>query len=886
MNSNGTARRVLAVLAVWPALLSLALAGDDSQYRVPVPVESGTLIEDNLCRTAEVATPSTAVTPMPLDNLIDGDISTGIKATLSTGDRVEIRFPGRPPWVNRVRAIHQENLSYELRVHDLYNTEREISYDRVVTELGDGTARTEFVFDDIRLAGFVLILESVTGLSTEGDLLEVEAFFRQNEKDDGTFDVGVEYVQYYKNKPCPNNDIPKTKTDATDFANKLRDNLGWTKRFTWGNSCAWERDFNTNDNTWADDVDFCYFAGHGSAGKIHFSHKYSDCNHSWSESQGRWGDDDMEWFAAASCQVIKDRTHRSRWHKSFDHLHLMCGWETNMKDVNLGKPFGDRAVRKKHKIYTSWINAAKETHGGSGSKKRAVVIIGEVRDNFNDHVWGAGYVSPDPTYDKTYWYARSEWTSSKAPAPAVSLDRDNAELISVPGGDGPPILVPTEVLSTGTGRDMPELMVRDTTVDSNYVRSIAQQFCSHFFILCGGEITWHDTTGDFSLIDGPHELYVAGQSGGWEYQNTGLYGPIPPTPPVLPDETIALSLAESLLNSAGWRPADALAQEPVWLHLGMVDEDTGYEDPDSSFNMNISVGYYREYLGYAIVGPGANLDVTFGDGQEVVNLFQGGWRNLDEGPSVTTISSTDALIDLTACGSDIAIGSMPLCDTFLVDSAYLGYYEDKWNEDISQLEIVWILDGTSSFYDEDQDTTYTGYCQVIVPARYRHPQGIIDSPSQDTTIQPGDPVTFLASAVSGTPDYSFAWYSDHDGLLGYGDYLVVDALSSDPIDDKDIIHTIILETTDANQLTDYTTVTVTILAPCCVGLRGNVDGDLDDLCNIVDLVYLVDHLFGGGEEPQCMEEADVNADGVVNIVDLTYLVAYLFGGGPPPEPCP
>lgn len=77
---------------------------------------------------------------------------------------------------------------------------------------------------------------------------------------------------------------------------------------------------------------------------------------------------------------------------------------------------------------------------------------------------------------------------------------------------------------------------------------------------------------------------------------------------------------------------------------------------------------------------------------------------------------------------------------------------------------------------------------------------------------------------------------------------------------------------------------------CCVGDRGNADGDAEDLVNIVDLTFLVSYLFGGGPEPICLEEGDMNADGIdepiVNIVDLTYIVAYLFSGGPQPEPCP
>lgn len=74
---------------------------------------------------------------------------------------------------------------------------------------------------------------------------------------------------------------------------------------------------------------------------------------------------------------------------------------------------------------------------------------------------------------------------------------------------------------------------------------------------------------------------------------------------------------------------------------------------------------------------------------------------------------------------------------------------------------------------------------------------------------------------------------------------------------------------------------------CCNhdGMRGDINYDLAGP-NIVDLTYLVAHLFGGGAPPPCPEEGDVNGDGSVNIVDLTHLVAHLFSGGAPPEPCP
>ncbi len=73
--------------------------------------------------------------------------------------------------------------------------------------------------------------------------------------------------------------------------------------------------------------------------------------------------------------------------------------------------------------------------------------------------------------------------------------------------------------------------------------------------------------------------------------------------------------------------------------------------------------------------------------------------------------------------------------------------------------------------------------------------------------------------------------------------------------------------------------------PCCQGVRGDVNNDGSD-ANILDLTFLVDYIFRGGEFPSCFEEADLNADCAVNILDLTFQVDYGFRGGPAPGSCP
>lgn len=73
---------------------------------------------------------------------------------------------------------------------------------------------------------------------------------------------------------------------------------------------------------------------------------------------------------------------------------------------------------------------------------------------------------------------------------------------------------------------------------------------------------------------------------------------------------------------------------------------------------------------------------------------------------------------------------------------------------------------------------------------------------------------------------------------------------------------------------------------CCIGIRGDANGDGTVTPNILDLTFAVDRIFRGGPMAVCAVEGDVNGDGTsLNILDLTYLVDLIFRGGPNPPAC-
>jgi len=77
------------------------------------------------------------------------------------------------------------------------------------------------------------------------------------------------------------------------------------------------------------------------------------------------------------------------------------------------------------------------------------------------------------------------------------------------------------------------------------------------------------------------------------------------------------------------------------------------------------------------------------------------------------------------------------------------------------------------------------------------------------------------------------------------------------------------------------------LGACCIGIRGNVNGDPFENVQVDDAVFLTDFLFRGGATPACYNEGDVDGSGgVINVADAVYLAQYLFSGGSAPVSCP
>jgi len=498
----------------------------------------------------------------------------------------------------------------------------------------------------------------------------------------------------------------------------------------------------------------------------------------------------------------------------------------------------------------------------------------------NDHLWGVGSVGPDPVPDRWYCY----WTHTAV----KEKEEPKRELLSEWSNDssdplvllpsitekGKPVKYKSSVSSSVQETTMVLYYVVPRSVDSTYIRNIAYNMCAVESIMCCTTQVESDGEGHLWIVCGSEELRVSEASGGVEYVNSAWWM-IPPTvTPALPDPSWAWSLANGFLTEMMMKPPDS---SPEFLRLAFlecgIDKETGKSDQDSSMNTSIEVSYRREITGgYQVRGPGAVLNVTYGDNDRFERWAMGGWRDITPGPEVSVITVEEAMELVATEGSGATIGGTPLCDTLVVIDAELAYYEENADVVQDQLEIIWAL---TCLCLTEYDTAQT---EIYVPARALPPRGSIDAPPDGSSFPEGEAIVFVGSATGGITPYTFDWFSDVDGYLGSGEIITINTLSAIVRDGMVIPHTITLTVTDLNGMSDNARISVFIGF-----MRG--DANADGIVDIADVVYLINYLFVDGPPPDPLEAGDANCDGIVDIADAVYLINYLFLSGPPPG-CP
>jgi hypothetical protein len=203
---------------------------------------------------------------------------------------------------------------------------------------------------------------------------------------------------------------------------------GVTSLFNYACQSSWEKDFRENglDNQVIDDVDLALYIGHGWPGGFTFDNATKDddaLRHNEAAGTVRWGNQDLEWLALVSCQVLARDAPNSgglwfqRWGQEFDGLHMILGFHTNAYDQSgFGARFADWMMGRQIggltlpalPIRAAWFQATKEQQpSGVVAAVMGVYGVNGVT-SYNDYFHGKGSVSPDlrGAAIAGWWYVR------------------------------------------------------------------------------------------------------------------------------------------------------------------------------------------------------------------------------------------------------------------------------------------------------------------------------------------------------------------------------------------------------------------------------------------------------------------------------------------------
>ena len=210
-------------------------------------------------------------------------------------------------------------------------------------------------------------------------------------------------------------DLPKTIPEGQKFQAALNDySSTWTNDFHWTNDAAWERDFKDatkggTDNHWADDVDLMLFAGHGNTAGFYFGVNMDDRQVHYNDAL--LGNKDLEWIIIDACEVLKDDPNMwNRWGwPVFKGLHYILGYSSTTNDVDTrGRYFLTYAMQHRWRVRDAWIRATILSENGTTAAYMRADNASS--DTYNDHLWGFGHVSTDPTNPTVLYHA--QWSTS------------------------------------------------------------------------------------------------------------------------------------------------------------------------------------------------------------------------------------------------------------------------------------------------------------------------------------------------------------------------------------------------------------------------------------------------------------------------------------------
>jgi hypothetical protein len=769
--------------------------GRTNPQRVPLSCPEVIPKIDNLCEVSRVRDDQrpefTRKAGSRLSAVIDGDRSTYLTKGETAGEWLEIRFPGAPKWVNVVEIEYRGDDPFELMLFDSEGAPRKIAV--ISTDFRHATESREIVtieFEPARAKGIRWSFGAV-GVGGGGiDISEISASFLQTDPD--------------PNDPtnwllCETGDAVIGPPDLSPMWDKIRGLPAWCPSAPHGCHCwvspaDWAADFKRAaaggaENSHAlgytgmDYHDLSVIANHGSPGAIYFTTGPSPATsvlrpaHIWHA----WGDRDAEWFCALSCSPYAWDPPNNwpwKWANGFNGLHLQCGFTTTawatggaflggFANLMVSDGLWDPALP----IAKSWFLAKNTWMTPVAPEPVCAIVLADDSEAYRDHLWGEGYVSPDPSpprggvwamYDPPFSDAESRFTQYPPPLTTRQL-KSISEITSAPSSRTvaarSSIGVPVKMAGDLLTMDVPDYMwvydIDPLNVDSSFIAGVASDLCGSGVGFCNPEIG-QDGQADWWVTQDEHALWGDHEHGFIQYVNIDEYmTPKDSAATQLPDPPTLFTAADVLLMGLGLKPDPyTYTQALSFNNQAVYDLDTETLLEDSTFTVSINVDYYRRARNYPVFGPGGYIGVTFDEDLDLHHFTHGAWHDLGDSTWESLIGVATAIDQLATIGEEATIGGIPpLCDSLLIDSVEVAYYNTNGEYETDILEPIY------HFWCYCQSEYDTVAQDVFVPALHPTPHGMIIEPMDGDTLDAYEDVQLIGAAVGGTPPYTFTWVS-------------------------------------------------------------------------------------------------------------------------------
>ncbi len=215
----------------------------------------------------------------------------------------------------------------------------------------------------------------------------------------------------------PSQGLNGSPANAQGFINGLSA-AGWNINFNWGETNAFESDWNSNDDSWVDAADFVFYTGHANENiwvlnqpsdtSLHFNEVGSTPNN----PRDLYGNSDLEWIIIAACGPHQSSHFTSnvnnaftRWRGIFDGLHIFLGYGAVTYDNTTEGARVTELMRQGWTVIDAWFRTAWEIQPSTNNSNAPdgptiwVTAMYAHKGNHNtrnDHIWGTGTTVADP----------------------------------------------------------------------------------------------------------------------------------------------------------------------------------------------------------------------------------------------------------------------------------------------------------------------------------------------------------------------------------------------------------------------------------------------------------------------------------------------------------